>query len=48
MDESGLVRYVVSPGGRGTIDINHHLVNKGDAVLWLLRHLGAEAFRVKL
>jgi len=40
--EAGLVRYMSNAGGRGTIDVNHHLVSKRDAVSWLLKHLGDE------
>lgn len=39
---AGLVRYIVEPGGRATIDICHHLVNKRSALIWLLRRLGVE------
>lgn len=42
MKATGFVRYIVSPGGRATIDINHHLVNKRSALLWLMRHIGTE------
>jgi len=42
MQAKGLNRYIVSPGGRGSIDISHHLVNKHYAVLWLLGRLGIE------
>lgn len=42
MQRMGLVRYIVNPGGRSTIDISHHLVNKRSALVWLLRQLGAE------
>lgn len=42
MRHRGLVRYIVQPGGRATIDISHHLVNKRSALIWLLRRLGAE------
>eukprot|EP00929_Paragymnodinium_shiwhaense_P071437 TRINITY_DN36312_c0_g1_i1.p1 TRINITY_DN36312_c0_g1~~TRINITY_DN36312_c0_g1_i1.p1 ORF type:complete len:567 (+),score=99.86 TRINITY_DN36312_c0_g1_i1:65-1765(+) len=40
--EEGMTRYLVNPGGRGSIDISHHLVNKHSALTWLLRHLNAE------
>merc|ERR1712232_1231469 len=39
MRQAGLARYMVNAGGRCTIDICHHLVNKRSALLWLLRHL---------
>uniref|UniRef100_A0A7S4QX01 Uncharacterized protein n=1 Tax=Alexandrium monilatum TaxID=311494 RepID=A0A7S4QX01_9DINO len=42
MRTAGLARYIVSPGGRGTIDICHHLVNKRSALVWLLRRLNIE------
>mmetsp|Transcript_81986 Transcript_81986/g.198721 ORF Transcript_81986/g.198721 Transcript_81986/m.198721 type:complete len:561 (+) Transcript_81986:80-1762(+) len=40
--EVGLVRFIVSPGGRASIDICHHLVSKRTALAWLLQHLGLE------
>jgi len=40
--EADLCRYLVNPGGRGSIDITHHLVNKRSALNFLLRHLGCE------
>jgi len=42
MRRAGLTRYMVTPGGRSTIDICHHLVSKRSALLWLMRHLGLE------
>jgi len=42
MRQAGLIRYIVSPGGRQTIDVTHHLVNKRSALTWLLRRLEAE------
>lgn len=47
LTEAGLVRYMVSPGGRATIDITHHLVSKRFALTWLLRELGVEGVELR-